>query len=263
MVVDLVLILIVVLCIVWGYTRGGVLDILGLAALLAACLFSAPIAPLLARVFLAHTSWSAGVSYVVARLVAGLCIYIPLIVLAGFIDRRIGRSEEGVPHPWNRLLGAACGLATGLAFLFILLFLVDVGVKVFPDASGWPVESARGSVLRRCVSTFNPADRYLLTDGLRLVRAARQDPEVFGRLSKDPDVRRLLDAPALKALLEDKEFVAAARARNIGAVVSNEHFRRVLEDKELREIIVSPELHAALEKALAESSGVKRPEPAP
>jgi len=248
--VDIALLLILAFWVVWGYIRGGIEDILGLGALVVAFLASAPFGSPIGNILGANFRWPPGVSYLIGRIIAGLCIYIPLIILASIIDRRLGRTEQGVPHPWNRILGFLWGLGSGLVLFFILLFGIDVGLKVFPDASGWIVRQATQSKLREWATSFNPADRYLITDVLKLYRAARRDHEVLQRFREEPQVRKLLENPSFKRLLDDQAVAKAIQDRNVGAVLTNENFRLVLADKELRADILSPEMHRAFEKAL-------------
>jgi uncharacterized membrane protein required for colicin V production len=264
--VDIALLLILAFCVVWGYIRGGIEDILGLGALVVAFLASAPFGAPMGRILGANFGWSPGVSYLIGRIIAALCIYIPLIILASFIDRRLGRTEQGVPHPWNRVLGFLWGFGSGLVLFFILLFGMDVILKVFPDSSGWIVRQAGESKLRQWASSFNPADRYLITDVLRLYRAARHDPQVVARLRDEPQVRKLLESASFKRLLDDQSVAQAVRDSNVGAVLTNENFRLVLADKELRAEILSPEMHRAFEEALEKTPEIPpapSPRPAP
>ncbi len=254
MVVDIILLLILAACVVWGFMRGGIEDILGLGALVVAFVASAPLGQPLGSVLGSNFGWSPGVSYLVARIVAGFCIYIPLLILASYIDRRLGRSEQGIPHPWNRVLGFVWGLGSGLVLFFLLLFSMDVALKVFPDASGWIVRQARQSRLRQWASSINPADRYLVTDVLKFYRVRRQDPTVVQRLREEPEVQKLLENPAFKRLLDDKAVAEAVRQRNLGAVLTNENFRLVLQDRDLRAQILSPAMHQAFERAMEKPS---------
>jgi uncharacterized membrane protein required for colicin V production len=248
--VDLAALLIIVLSAIRGFLRGALLSFLALVALVAAFLASGPLGPIVARLMLDREGWTVGTAGLVGRLVAGACIYALLLVGAHLVARKVGRTREGRLRPWNRNLGLLGGLLSGAILVLILVFLVDLGLKVSPNASGVMVRSARRSVLRRMVSPINPADRFAVTDALRVLRAAQQDPQVLKRLRQDPAVREVLEHPDMKPLLQDRELADAIRAYNVEAVFSNDNVRRAMGNPELRRQITSPRVRAALQRAM-------------
>jgi len=254
---DLVLVLIVVLCAVWGYLRGGLVSVLALGALIVAYLASAPLGPVAAGVLAPHLP--AGAAYLVGRLVAGLCVYIPLAIVAGVVDRKIGRTREGKVHRWNRALGTVCGLASGLVWFFMVVFVADVAIKVFPEARGRVAGSAKRSLFRRWLSPLNPADRFLVTDVLRLLRTAQQDPQVMQRLMEREEVRRLFDNLKFKRLVEDEQLARALRSGRVDAVLANRNLQNLLADKELQSLVLS-EMRTALQEVLKESAPAGEPD---
>lgn len=252
---DLLLLVIVLASAIGGYVRGALQQVLGLAALLAAYLISAPFGPVAGRMVMARADWSAGVSYAVGRLIAGLIIYGVLSVAIVVVTRVLKPAKRGPLQSWDRWLGSFVGLMWGLVLLFTVLFLADVALKVLPEASGWAFRSARRSLLRRWASPANPADRFLVTDTLRMVRAARENPEVVRRLSRHAEVRRLLEHPDFKAVLADEELIAALRRKDVNAVLKNENFGRLLANKELMSLALSREVRSAVQDVFAEEGG--------
>jgi uncharacterized membrane protein required for colicin V production len=252
---DLLLIAIVLLSAMGGYVRGALQQVLGLAALLAAYLISAPFGPMAGRMVMARADWSAGVSYAVGRLIAGLIIYAILTVAIVVVTRALKPEKRGPLQSWNRWLGSFVGLMWGLVLLFTVLFLADVALKVLPEASGWAVSSARRSLLRRWAAPVNPADKFLVTDTLRMVRAAREDPKLVRRLSRHTEVRKLLEHPDFKAVLRDEKLVAALHRKDVNAVLKNENFGRLLANKELMSLALSREVRSAVQDVFAEEGG--------
>jgi uncharacterized membrane protein required for colicin V production len=247
-------IIVLLLTVTWGYLRGALHDVLGLAALAVAYLVSEPFGRTLGERLAQHPATSAASAYVIARVSAGLAIYISLKVSAAVANRLFGQDEAGVTRPWNRNLGALLGLAYGLALVLIVLFFADSLHKA--GSQNAFVQAASGSWLGRRVSTHNPADRFLLTDLLRLLRTAREDPVVLERLRQDPRVQALLDDPTLKAVLEDRDLVEALHAGQFGKVFSNPHLKALLADKQLLHRIVSPDeapdLNAVIREVMQE-----------
>ncbi|KPK65963.1 MAG: hypothetical protein AMK73_01350 [Planctomycetes bacterium SM23_32] len=254
--VDLAAILVIVLSAVRGFLRGALLSLFTLVALVGAFVASAPVGPPVARFLMAREGWSGGLSYVLGRVIAGICIYVPLAILAHVADRKIGRTKKGELRPWNRNLGLIGGIASGLIVVLVLLFVVDLALKVYPAKTGLVVQSARRSLLRRVASAFNPADRFLVTDGLRVLRAAQNDPQVLERLREDPEIRQLLEHPDLQPLLADQKLAQALRQYDLEAVLANQNVRKALANGELRAQMTSPRVRAALHNVMQQRGQV-------
>jgi uncharacterized membrane protein required for colicin V production len=251
--IDIILVVVVFFLGVRGYLRGAVLSLLGLAALVVAVIASAPLGPIVGRSLAAQSHLSLGSSYLLGRILAGVAIYIPAIVLAHIVDRRVGRDEEGELRSWNRSLGVLGGLLSGVVIALLLLFVLDVAVKVLPAGEGWLMEASRTSLLRRAVSPHNPADRFLVTDLLKVLRVAQDDPDVLRQLRQTEAFRRLLAHPDVQPLLEDEGLARAVRDQQLERILENENLRRVLADRELRRMIFSPEMRQAIRDVLAEA----------
>ncbi len=258
--VDLIVIAIIGVCSLLGYRRGGLLPVLGLCALAAAYFGSALLGPSVSEVIAAHTRWPTLAVYLCGRIVAAGFIYVMLMVLAVILERRLGRTEGGRLQKWNRSLGGLCGLVSGLLLAVIVLFLADVLAKVLPESPSAVVTSSRRSVLRRFVSPFNPADTFLVTDALRVLRAAREDPSVLERLREHEQVQELFGRPELQAVRRDAELAQAIQDSDIGTILRNRPLQIVLANKELRARILSPEMRLALQDVIQESARRRPPD---
>ncbi len=252
--VDLIVIAIIGLCFLLGYMRGGLLPLLGLCALVAAYFGSAVAGPPIGEILATYTHWPTLAVYLCGRIVAAGFIYIALMVLAVILERRVGRTEGGRLQKWNKSLGGLSGLVSGLLLGVIALLLADVLAKVMPESPSAVVRSSRHSILRRFVSPFNPADTFLVTDALRMLRAARDDPSVLERLREHEQVQELLARPELQAVRQDTKLAKAIQDNDIGAILHNQPLQTVLANKELRALILSPEMRLALQDVLRESA---------
>lgn len=248
--VDLVAIAIVVLCALVGYLRGGLVGVLNLLALIVAFLVSAPVGPAVAGIIAARTQWPVVATYLAGRAMAFAFVYLLLTVPALILARRLGKTEWGEVRGWNRLLGGLSGLISGLVLAIVLLLLIDVVLKVMPEATSGPAEWARSSVLRRWASPHNPADRFLVTDVLKLLRAAKEDRSVLERLQRQEYVQQLIQHPDFRAVREDERLARAIDARNIDAILENENLRRLLANRELRTKALSAEMRQAIQQAM-------------
>jgi len=250
---DLIVILLVLACVVAGYLRGVLLDALAFAALLIAWTASARLGPGLGQALVGGPDTSALRGYLVGRIVAGLLIYASLRICASLVSRKFGRTRRGITHGWNRKLGALSGFLFGALLALAVLLGADTLLKVYPDASGAVAASARSSRLRRLVSAHNPADRYLLTDALRLLRVAAQNPEVLSELGTEERIQQVLNQPDIRSVMQDEELQKAVRRGDLDAVLNNPNLRRLLESKEARQSIFSPETRAALDELLRQA----------
>jgi len=198
--VDFLVILVVLFAGLWGYLRGILRGVLSLVSLGVAYRASAALAPVFGSAISRGTDWPDSAAQAVGRVAGALLIYVSLSVSAHVADRKFGHTKVGTVRRWNRSWGAAAGLLSGLMVAAFLLLAGDVLLKAFPEAGGSFVKSARSSSFMRLASRVNPADRYLVTDTLKLLRAAHDDPEVMVRLSKREGIRSLLEVPEVKAL---------------------------------------------------------------
>lgn len=246
---DALFALIIVLSSAWGFIRGGLFHLLGIVALVLAFMVSPlPGAPI-GRLLASRTDWSAGASQLVGRIGVFIVTYAVLIAIAAVADHRFRKIRNVGVQGANRALGGLFGLVWGLAVCLLLACLGDVWLKVYPNSAGFVAGIVRNSRLRRAVSSSNPADRFLVTDTLRLLRVARQDPETMSRLRRHPQVISILDHPDMKRLLADEEFARALQDQDVNAVLKNENLGIVLSNSELRALVLSPETRAALQDA--------------
>ena len=243
--------IVLLLSITWGYLRGALRDVLGLAALLVAYLASEPFGRTLGVWIAGHWQTAAGRAYILARVGAGLAIYVSLKISAAVANRRFGQDETGVTRPWNRNLGAVLGLVYGLVLVLIVVFLADSMHKA--GIQGGFVDSVSKSWIDQRLSPYNPADRFLLTDVLTLLQKARQDPDVLQRLRQDPTVQAIMDKDDVRAVLDDQDLAEAIRNGDVRQVLENEHLKRLLQDKELMRQVLSPEVRKAIRDAVTES----------
>jgi hypothetical protein len=258
--VDAVIALLLLTMTLWGYLRGGFYDLLGLAALVVAYAGSVPFAEPVGSALAGTLGLSMGVAYVLGRVAAGLLIFVSLKVSAMVLNRTLGQTPEGVNRPWNRNLGATIGFVTGLVIVLVLVFLADGLYKAFPDSSSGFIHAARRSHIRRLLSPYNPADRFLVTDVLRLIRVAREDPAVLEALGRDERIRTVMQDPAIRAVAEDRELMQAISDRELGQVLKNENLRNLLDNKELLGKVLSPDVRQAIRDAM-EASGSTLPLP--
>lgn len=248
--IDLIIVLMLVLCATWGVLRGGLFHLLGIVALVFAWLLSAPLAPLVSGFVLSRTQWSEGAAHAIGRLVAFFLLYVGLMGIGTFVDYRFRKIKSLSLQGMNRGLGGLFGFIWGAVLCFLLLCLGDVWLKVYPDTGGFLAESVRNSTLRKQITDINPADRFLVTDTLRLVRAAKQNPELLEQLREKPHVRRMIEHPDFQRLSEDAALQQAMQDRDYATVLKNENLQAVLKNDQLRGDLLSAEMRETIREVL-------------
>jgi hypothetical protein len=209
--------------------------------------------------------WSNGLTYAAGRGVAALLIYISLQISGHIADRKFGRNRVGVTRRWNRNLGALGGALSGALLVVLLLFVLDAIVMAFPDGSGGFIESARSSQARRWISGINPAHRFMVTDVLKLLRVAQDDPErVRDLLSEHPTVQQTVEEvrqdAEVQRVLNDAELMAAIEEFRVGDILGNENLRMLLQDSELLRKLLSEEMRAAVRDVAAAAENAEEDE---
>jgi len=235
---------VIAICVVLGFTLAGFLSgilrtSLWVVALLVAYFASVRVTAPFAHLAGAVASLPAGTAHVLGRVAAGIAIYVSLVVFARIADRKVGRFNSGVLKRWNRNGGALAGLVFGTLLVFCGLCVADALLKASPESEAFFARKARASRLRALVSPINPADRFLITDFLRLLSAVKQDPVLLEKLKEQEEYRVFLENPKVKAVLEDEQLMEAIRAGNWSEVLAHERTRALLKDEELRKTIFS------------------------
>lgn len=65
-----------------------------------------------------------------------------------------------------------------------------------------------------------------------------EDKEKLGRLLQDGNFRKLVENPKVQELLRDESFIKAAQSKNIFKLITNPVFRQIMQDDELRGILL-------------------------
>jgi len=260
---DLLVVICVLIFALIGFLRGILHEALMAGALIVTYLVSADLSSPFTAGVLAASSAPAGTAYTIGRLAAGIVAFFSLAAAARIADKRIGRTRRGYLLPWNRNLGLLAGLVFGVLVAFCGLCVADAFYKAYPESQGGWTKFVGNSVSRAWVSPFNPADRLLLTDSLKLLRVAADDPDKLDELRQREAVAKLLDHPKIKDILDDPELMEAIGSRDIRRVAVDEKVRALLEDEELRRLMFSAEMREAMHEFMQEQEEESEGEPEP
>lgn len=210
MTLDLLVLAVLAVAALAGAVGGALRQCVGLAAAVLGWLgarhLSAPVTDGLAR-------WMPGLA---ARAAAPVLLFAGIFALgtlAGALALRATGLAAVVRGPADRGVGALLGGAKGALVAWVLLSALLLVAGGAPRALGLDLRgsdfaalSARHDLLRR----LDPQRARTLRRVLRAARAA----ERAGRAAPDPEVRRLLQDPRVRALVEgDGEVDAAEAAR--------------------------------------------------
>ncbi|MFP4029364.1 MAG: CvpA family protein [Candidatus Brocadiia bacterium] len=231
-----------------GYLRGILRESLTVGALIVSYFAGAVLAPPFAELVMLIRPLNPGVAYAIGRAAGGLLAFFSLAVTARIADQRIGRGSQGIPVFWNRFLGLLGGFGLGCGLAIFLLCVADALEKAYPASDSWQVRVARKSRLANLVSAYNPADRLLLIDYVRLLNEVSSDPNSVEELKQEDMFRQLLERDLIQEILADDELMEAIRTRELAEVARDPRIRQLLRDEELREIMFSPEMKEAVRR---------------
>ncbi len=221
MTLDLLVLVVLALAALSGAATGALRQCVGLGAAvlgwLAARHLAAPVAEGLSR-------WLPGL---VARAAAPVLLFagiFALATLAGALALRATGISAVVRGPADRGVGAVLGGAKGALVAWVLLSALALAAGDAPRVFGLDLRgsdfaalSARHDLLHR----LDPARARSLQRVLRAARAA----ERAGRAAPDPEARRLLQDPRVRALAEREGELDVAEAA------------RLLQDPEVRALL--------------------------
>lgn len=221
MTLDLLVLVVLALAALSGAVSGALRQCVGLGAAvlgwLAARHLAAPVAEGLSR-------WMPGL---VARAVSPVLLFagiFALVTLAGALALRATGISAVVRGPGDRGVGAVLGGAKGALVAWVLLSALALAAGDGPRVLGLDLRrsdfaalSARHDLLQR----LDPERARSLQRVLRAARAA----ERAGRAAPDPESRRLLRDPRVRALAEREGELDVAEAA------------RLLQDPEVRALL--------------------------
>jgi membrane protein required for colicin V production len=221
--VDLAVVALLVLFAVMGALSGALRQLVMLASALLGYLAARYLAPPLAAGF------TRGSAQPVARAIAGVLVFFAVLFVASFLGHAlVARAGGGqaVRGPTDRGLGALLGAAKGAMGLWVVLSaFVLVGRPVGPSFFRL---DPRDSDFAAVAGDFNVLDTWASPTAAtlrRLLRALR-DPRASSRLTRDEDIRALLEDPRLQQLLARSQ----AGAQEAGRAVTTPEALRLLSD---------------------------------
>lgn len=258
--VDLIALFVLAFFCAAGYFRGFVSLLFSFIGLLATYIGT----PHLARWIETSTDWSAldpqSRYWVVLAGAASIlyfgCNFIGLVV-SHFV---VGKEEHHKRR--DRIMGLGLGLLQGGVIALFLACLVGATPKAMREDSDWVDDQVRGSRLVDAVDPWNPIlerrkELEWLTE-LGEVMKMLSDPNLIEDLELSKTAKEALNDPAIKEVLTDNKLIDALRSQDYTELFSKEHWRSVMENKELREAVDGIDLETIrteIEDAQAERAG--------
>jgi membrane protein required for colicin V production len=219
---DLVVLAVLVVATIGGAASGALQQVVQLAAVAVGWLAARHLGPQVAEGF------GRSLPGFVARPAASALLFVGGAALAGFAGRALLRARGiagAVRGPTDRGAGALLGGAKGALVAWVLLSAATLAgsfrlgpVAVDPKTSDFAAFAHDHNLLAR----FDPEKARTLE---RLLRLAR-DPVEAARLERDPDARRLLEDPRVRAL-------AKRHAEGAPAEPTTDETERLLADPEV------------------------------
>lgn len=145
------------------------------------------------------------------------------------VAKAFGEHENGkVNRAGGVLLGAGKGAAIVFAALAVVLFLEKPLAKAF---GGLPEPLAKSAALG-FVRAHNPLEEAPLPALAKIenLMAAVRDPQKAQELLRDPEMRKLIENPAMSLALKDKTLEQAVRSGDWSALKDDPRLAELLKD---------------------------------
>jgi hypothetical protein len=233
--IDIVLAVVILLLMVYGFLAGILRILLFVVSIELAWLASARLGSALGATLAGAAGWPMSVSYGITRLLGGLVLLGSLWIAAATANALWGRTRWGTTRGWNSILGALGGLAIGGTVAFAAASLLQLwhGASAESMPDGLRAQTER-SVAVGQAARWTPAAQQFFTDALTLVEAARRDPETLRQLRQDEQIRQFLDIPSVAAALEDPDVQALVRERSWNRLLQSDRVKAAADDPAVR-----------------------------
>jgi membrane protein required for colicin V production len=162
-----------------------------------------------------------------ARPAAAVLLFLVVAGVVAYAGRRLSRNREGEGRPLDRAGGALLAGMAAAATAWVGLAVAEAAAPSLPG--GWQASLSRSDLaaLVRENDLLGDWRRRAETGLASLLRAAGA-PGSEARLSADPDLRKLLQDPRVRALVEE------ARATGRDGVQRSPEALRLLSDPDFR-----------------------------
>jgi len=255
MLIDIVCVVIILIFCFLGW-RSGILRQLLLVGCIVGSYFASIFVVGYVNPIVSRWGFKPSNSYAVAWFGCWLIVYIALRIIVHWIDRILGYDRRGKPKAWNRRAGAVLGLAKGFLIAAIFVCVLDAVIASPPsflknsDLFARLVNRYDVSYSKRIISVWNPLKEWRLVDKATVLLRVSARPDALQDLEKDPEIRKLLRHPRVKAVTGSKKLREAWRRGDFIAILTDENFRAMVKDPEVKQLLADVRIFDAMERQL-------------
>ncbi len=269
LIIDIVAGVFILLNIGIGAFRGGLREILNLGGVLAACWTSfhyfRPTGAFLASLFNCNLI----AAYLLGFFLLFMAVWLTFKLLSHLGTKLLNKSS--VLSSANRLIGASIGAVKGIilvllaGLLLVALPLPDSVSRIKDDSWTLDTIDRLKPKLFVVIGKDNPLvslfDNYekitdVISDPKVLVNRVKDvitDPDRRERLTKTPQVQKVLSHESARELISDKSFAEALSNNNLNKAMNNDNFQKLLKDPEFMDFLLEEVDIDAFKKEIEES----------
>lgn len=251
--IDFILIAITLALVLHGFLAGILRTVLFIVSIVLAAMASAPLAKVLSAGMADATGWPLSVSFALARIAAGLLIFVSLFIAAYQANRLWGMDRYGGAKNWNWLLGALGGLVIGLTISYAVLALFFILNQSFRDRLP---EALRGKIddswAVGMVGRVLPARAQSVADIISMLQTIQANPEIVKSLDEDPAIKKYLDIPSVKAAMDDPAVHELARARKWSELLRNPKVKEMADDPAVKAALTEAPVLSIIKRRIEE-----------
>lgn len=231
--VDLLVVVFVGLAALFGFIRGIVSQLMGIAGLVAAVLLAPLWGGVLADPVQRYLGCSKFMAGKLSILLLGILIYVGFRLGGYGIERILVRRSKEMKS-LNRLGGAAlgtikAGVIVGILFSFLALIPRS-------EMRGW-FPKLLDSRTYKLAANYNPMGKQPLLEKLRGLRTVVADPKKMDRLKDSDEIEKLFSRYELKGALDNKQFVKTLEEGDYDSLSKNEQVEKLMNDDQLSTLL--------------------------
>lgn len=208
---DIIIVLVIALFGVFGALRGFIRQAFALIGVVAMALFAVPLGVMVATPIAEQQGWgptNATRFKIGASLVAALVIYVVVMIIGRWVNRKIGRrrfdDNKSEMARWNRQLGALLGILKGAVLCWLILCFFVAFSRVAPGT----VSAIEESRAVKSTEVFNPFEYWMppgMDEALVALWNLKQHPGAYEDVMEEESIARVLDNWRVNELLDGEK----------------------------------------------------------
>lgn len=242
MLIDLLILGIVALMGIFGFSTGIIKQLHYWLGIVFAHLVSKPLALILTLMLAPDLGMPPIQARIGLSVLCFLTFYVIGSMIAGFFIKKIAKGRE--KGRIDRAVGVALATGKGSVILFVTLSGLVAFERPLSGIGLWPAESAQRSLILSALRRRSPVDTVSALSRIEtLMDAAKRT----SHSQEDPELKKLLRDPELSQALQDERLIRAVKSGNWSVLSEDPRIAELLRDPRIVGPLTDPLDYAGVE----------------